>query len=149
LNGVPLIDGAGAPGHADLHQDAAVRGHLADGVIAVVGAIDRTVRRDVDPVGVPENALAPGPQEVSVTVEHHHGVLAAIEHVNLVGLVHRDRGHLVEGPSVWQLRPIALCPVLEGPLAQHGAGRRVGIHSGTLEAFVHLAVPLLAAFSAW
>ena len=53
-----------------------------------------------------KRALAPGAQEVALAVEHDHRVLAAVEHVDAVLAVHRDRGDVLELPALGQLRPV-------------------------------------------
>src|SRR6185436_12043416 len=46
-------------GDTNLQKNPAVERALAHGVIAVVGAVERLVRADVDAVRIPEYALAP------------------------------------------------------------------------------------------
>jgi hypothetical protein len=111
------MNGDGLPRNAKLHQDAALWCQLADGVVAVVGAVDRAIRRDVDAVGVGEDILAPGTLEFPVAVEHNHWVFAAIEDEDIVVLVDPNGGDFVEGPAVGELRPIAVDAIAEGALA--------------------------------
>src|SRR5205085_3552331 len=80
---------------------------------AIVGQIDRIVRPHMDAVRARILAFAPGPQEVSVAVEHHDRVLAATEGIDIVLGVDADRGDLLERPAVRQLRPVLDDAVLE------------------------------------
>ena len=70
-------------------------GALAHGVIAVVGAVEIVVRVDVQAVRAAKQPLAPALDEAAVAVQHHHRVLAAIEHVDAVLAVDRDRADSV------------------------------------------------------
>src|SRR5205085_3629764 len=80
---------------------------------AIVGQIDRIVRPHMDAVRALILAFAPGPQEVSVAVEHRDRVLAATESIDIVLGVDADRGDLLERPAVRQLRPVLDDAVLE------------------------------------
>ena len=53
-----------------------------------------------------EHALTPGAQELAVAIEHHHRMLAAVEDIDAVLVVHRDGGDIREGPAVGNLRPV-------------------------------------------
>src|ERR1700682_2124137 len=75
-------------------------------VPAVVCAVKDVVGVDVKAVCARVHAFAPGAQKVSVVVEHHHRVFAAVEDVDLVLAVDRDRGDILELPAVGQLRPV-------------------------------------------
>ena len=99
-------EGRGLAGHADGELDLAGGRAPAHGVVAVVGAIERVVAVDVQAVRAVEHALAPGAQEIALAVEHHHGVLAAVEDVDLVLAVDGDGGDVLEGPAVGQLGPV-------------------------------------------
>src|SRR4030095_2606173 len=58
-----------------------------------------------DPVGAPDLSLAPGAQEVAVTVEDDDGMLAAREAEDVVLRVHGDAGDLDVSPPRGQLPP--------------------------------------------
>src|ERR1700722_4828738 len=75
-------------------------------MVAIVGAVERVVAVDVDAVGAAEQAFAPRAQELAVAVEHHHGMLAAVEDIDMVFAVDGDRRHVAELPAVGQLRPV-------------------------------------------
>ena len=103
---IAAVHRRGLAGHADLQQELPFQRQPAHRVVAVVGAVDRVVRRDVHAVRPTEQTLAPGAQEVAVAVEHHHRVLAAREDVDVVLAVHADRGDLAVVPAVGQLAPV-------------------------------------------
>jgi hypothetical protein len=75
-------------------------------VAAVVGQVEDVVGVDVQAVRARVLALAPGAQEVARAVEHDHGVLAAIEHVDVVLAVAGHRGGVLEPPALGELRPV-------------------------------------------
>jgi len=89
-------------------------------VVAVIGQPDRVVGRHVDAVGARKQALAPGAEEIAVAVEHHHRVLAAIEHVDIVILVHADAADFLEVPARRQLGPVLDDLVFEFAVAHDG-----------------------------
>ena len=93
-------------GSAQLEQHLALGGAFAHHVAAVVGQIQRVVHVDVQSMRARILAFAPGAQELTVAVEHHHRVLAAVEDVHLVLAVDRDRAHVLEFPAVRQFRPV-------------------------------------------
>src|SRR5262249_11587433 len=99
-------EGCGLVGHADGQQHLALGGHLADRVVAVVGAVEGVVAVDMDAVRATEQAFAPRAQEVALAVEYHHGMLTAVEDVHVVLAVDRDRRDIAELPAVGQLRPV-------------------------------------------
>ena len=65
-------------------------------MIAVVGEEYRVVGRHVQTMRTREQSLAPGAQEIAFAIEHHHRVLAAIEHVDVVLLVDAYRADFVQ-----------------------------------------------------
>ena len=91
---------------ADGEQHLAVGRALAHRVVAVVGAVEIVVGVDVQAVRAREQPLAPALDEAAVAVQHHHRVLAAIEHVDAVLAVDRDRADVGQIPAVGQLRPV-------------------------------------------
>src|SRR6185437_10159506 len=109
---LPAHEGRRVARHADLHQHLPVRGQAPHRVVAVIGAVDRAVRRDMDAVRAGEQRLPPGAQEVPRTVEDHHGVLAAVEDEDVVALIDAYGGDFVEAPAGRQLRPVAVYPIL-------------------------------------
>jgi hypothetical protein len=92
--------------HADLQQHPAFEGHVTDGVIAVVGAPQRVIRRDMDAVRAGEQALAPGSQEIAGAIEDDHRMLAAAEDIDVVAAIDTDRGDLAIGPSGGKRAPV-------------------------------------------
>src|SRR6266498_844731 len=83
-------------------QDLAIQGTLADGVIAVVSAEHRLIGRHGKAVGAREDLLTPRTQEVAVAIEDHHGVLTAVEDVDVVLRVHPNRTNFLKRPAIWQ-----------------------------------------------
>jgi hypothetical protein len=98
-------------GQADLQEDFAVQGAFADGVIAIVGAIDCIVRPHVDAMRAGKDAVAPGPQEIALTVEHDHRMLAAVEGINPVPAIHPDGSDIAEDIALGQFSPAGLSPI--------------------------------------
>src|ERR1044071_6416289 len=96
---------------ADLEQHLPVECAFADGMVAVIGAIERVVRPDMQTVGAVEQRLAPGIEQVSIAVEDHHRVLAAIEHIDPVLPIDGDRSDVSEAPTRRQFCPVADDPV--------------------------------------
>src|SRR6185437_2206018 len=92
--------------HAEGEQQLAVRGELADRVVAVVDAVHRAVGADLDAVRVGERAVAPGAQELAVRAVHEHLVVVAGEQVHLVGGVDRDAGHVAVADAGGSLLPV-------------------------------------------
>jgi hypothetical protein len=80
------------PGDAEGQEDLAIQRAVPDGVIAVVGEPQGVVRRHVHAVRTVKHAFAPRAQEVTVPVEHDHGVLAPVERIHTVLLVDPDGG---------------------------------------------------------
>ena len=104
--------------HAERQKHLAVQRALAHHVVAIVGAEDSLVRRDVQPMGTLEYAFTPRAQKRPLAIEHRHWVLAATEDVHPVLGVHGDGRHLAEAPAVRQPRPVGLEPVFELAFAQ-------------------------------
>jgi hypothetical protein len=75
-------------------------------VVAVIGAIEIILGINVQPMRAVEQAFAPARDEIALAVEHHHRVGAAIEDIDAVFAVDRDRGDVGEVPALRQLRPI-------------------------------------------
>src|SRR6185503_1091333 len=96
----------GVAWHAELEEDFPLRRALAHDVAAVIGAIEDVVCVDVQAMRARERALSPRPDEVALTVEDDHRVLAAVEAVDAVLAVHRDGGHVLELPPFRQLGPV-------------------------------------------
>src|SRR5437016_4840664 len=69
------------------------------------------------PMGTRILALAPRAQELAVAVEHHHRVLAAVEHVDVVPGVDADRADFLERPALGEPRPVLddAVPVFAAP----------------------------------
>src|SRR5947209_4245306 len=108
-------------GDAQLQQDLAVfEPTLAGEMAAIVGEVDRLVRPYMHAVRARVLPLAPGAQELAVTVEHHHRVVAAIEHIDVVLRVDADGAHFLERPAVRQFRPVLDNAVFEVAGADDG-----------------------------
>src|SRR3954447_25723546 len=99
-------------GDADRQQHLAVCGALAHGVVAVIGAIEIVVGIDMQAVRAREQAFAPTAQEIAFAVQHDHRMGPAVEDVDAVLAVDRDRSDVGELPSVRQL-----CEVLNDAVA--------------------------------
>ena len=79
----------------------------------------------------------PSPQlrdEIAVAVEHHHRMVAAIEDVDAVLAVDRDRGDVGQAPAVRQLRPVLHHAV--AMLARAENGRHVFLPAIVFETIV-------------
>src|SRR5262252_1158951 len=116
---LPAHEGRRLARNSNGELDPSRGGALAHGVIAVVGAIERVVCIDVEAVRAAEHTLPPGAQEISLAVEHHHGMLPAVENVNLVLAVDCDRGDVLERPTVRQFRPVFHHPIAMLTTAQN------------------------------
>ena len=68
-------------------------------MVAVIGAIEIVVGVDVQAVGAIEQAFAPALDEVTIAIEHHHRMFAAIEDVDTVLAVDGDGRDVGEVPS--------------------------------------------------
>src|SRR5207248_11522401 len=73
---------------------------------AIVRQIDRLVRAHMDAMRARVLPLAPGAQEIAVAVEDHHGMVAAIEDVDIVLRVDPDCADFLERPPRRQFRPV-------------------------------------------
>src|SRR6202035_4610892 len=58
------------------------------------------------PMGAAEQAFTPASDEIALAIEHHHRMGAAIEDVDAVLAVDRDRGDVGQIPPLRQLRPV-------------------------------------------
>src|SRR5580692_12984 len=99
-------EGRRLAGNAELEQDFAVQGDLADEMAAIVREEHRIVWRHVDAVGSRILPLTPRPQKVALAIEDDHRVLTAVEHVNVVVAIDADPANLLEGPAVGQFCPL-------------------------------------------
>src|SRR3954451_9355134 len=98
-------------GHAQLQQNFAIERDLADEMAAIVGQEHRVVGRHMNAVRSRVLALAPGAQEISLAVEDHHRMLAAIEDMDIVFTVDTDSADFLERPALGKFRPIGNNPV--------------------------------------
>src|SRR6202163_2516402 len=105
---------------ADGQQHLAVNRAFAHRMIAVIGAIEIVVGIDVQPMGAAKQPFAPAGDEIALAVEHHHRVGAAIEDVDTVLAVDRNRGNVGEIPAAGQLRPVFHHPVAMLARAENG-----------------------------
>src|SRR5580700_4356866 len=92
---------------AELQQHLAVfEPAFAHEMAAIVGQVDRLVPADMDAVRAGILSLAPGAQEITLAIEHHHRMVAAIEDVDIVLRIDANRADFLEGPAVRQFRPV-------------------------------------------
>src|SRR5258706_9318088 len=91
---------------ADGQQPLAVGRALAHRMVAIIGAIEIILGVDVQTMRAVEQAFAPACDEIALAVEHDHRVGAAIEDIDAVLAVDRDRCDISEIPVLRQLRPI-------------------------------------------
>ena len=98
--------GLGLARDAEFKENLAVERTFSDEMPAVVGQIDRIVRPHMDAVRPRIEPLAPRSEEISVAVEHHDRMFAAIEAIDVVVLVDADRRDFLERKSFGQFRPI-------------------------------------------
>src|SRR5262252_2240053 len=80
---------------------------------AIVGQEERIVGCHMDTVRPWILPLAPGAQKIALPIEHHHRVLAAVEHVDAILAVDPDGGDLLERPPVGQFCPGGVDAVFE------------------------------------
>src|SRR5262245_4834501 len=93
-------------GRANGKQELALRGELADRVVAIIRTVDGVVRADVDGMGpAREESFAPRTQEVAFTIEHDNRMLAAGDQVNIILGVDIDPRHFNIAPALWELVP--------------------------------------------
>src|ERR1700722_6024742 len=62
--------------HANLHQQFSFRGASPDGMVAIVGTIQRAVRGNMKAMRVRKKSMTPGAQYIAFPVKHDHRVLA-------------------------------------------------------------------------
>ena len=91
---------------ADGQQHLAVGGAFSHGVVAIIGAIEMVVGVDMQTVRTVEQAFAPAPEEISLAVQHHHRMVAAVEDIDAVLAVDRDGSGVSQAPAVRQLGPV-------------------------------------------
>jgi hypothetical protein len=73
----------------------------------IVDTVNGFIRTDMDTVWpITELPLTKRAQEVTITVEDHHRMLAPVKGVNVVLGVDSNPGDIDEFPSRWQLFPI-------------------------------------------
>ena len=97
---------AGLPGGAEGQKDLAVQCALANCVVPVVGQKHGFVGRHVQAVRARKQTLAPGTQKITLSVENHHRMVAAVEDVNVVLFVNADRSDLTHDHAGGNPRPI-------------------------------------------
>src|SRR5438552_11739243 len=95
-DGLPVVAGVGgAAARAEGLEEATVAREAPHRLITVVGAPERLVRRDGDPVSARrEHALAPRANEGTVALVDEHGVVATAEEVHATGRIDGDVGHV-------------------------------------------------------
>ena len=84
---------------AQCHQQSTVQRELANGMVGCVDAVERLVRPDGSAVSAREDALAPRVDDGAIAVEDDHGMLAAVEHVDVVVCVNGNRRGLLVRPA--------------------------------------------------
>ena len=87
-------------------------------MIAVIGAENRVIGRHAEPMRALENPLAPGAQEVAITIEHGDRMRAPAEHIDLIPAIDGHRRHLIEIPAIRQSCPIGDQSIFEVTAAQ-------------------------------
>ena len=93
---------------------------LPDRAVAVVHAEDSVVRRDGYALGVGENPVSPGAQQLPMGLEHDHRYGPAVEDVDLVLGVDGDGRSLPVDAPFGKLAPVlARDPVVEAVLTDH------------------------------
>ena len=104
---LPVVAGIGGlvPG-AQGHDDLAVVGALADGVIEVVDTVERLIRTDEGVVRPGKNALAPGLDEVAVGIEDQNRMRGAGEYMHPTPTIDRPARHPAELISGRRLPPV-------------------------------------------
>jgi hypothetical protein len=75
-------------------------------MVAVIGAIEMIVGVDVQSMRALEQVFTPTGDEVARPVQYHHRMDAAVEDVDAVLAVDRDRGDVSQVPAIRQLGPI-------------------------------------------
>ena len=75
------------------------RVEFMDAVGQSLGTVNLIGLINVDAVGVLQDVVAPGRQEVSLVVKDHHGVITTAVHVHTILTVDRDSGDPTEGPA--------------------------------------------------
>ncbi len=110
----------GLVGDADCQQHLTVGRALAHRVVAVVGTVEVIVGVDMQSVRAAEQPLAPALDEGAVAIEYDHRVLAAIEHIDPILAVDRDRGDVAQVPSVGELGPVLDHPIAMFARTQNG-----------------------------
>ena len=85
---------------AHCEQELAVVGELHSHLGAAVHQVDAVVRPYADAMSVMENALTPGIKKIAVRVEHHEGMVAAGEHVDVVVGVDGHAANLSPSPAL-------------------------------------------------
>src|SRR5688572_4707606 len=111
-------------GIANGKQEFALRGELADGMIAIIRTVDRAVGADVNSVGASaEQPLTPRPQKIPLAVEDDNRMLAARNEINVILRVDVNSRHLDIPPAIRQLSPTF--------------GRCIGVLSASQECTCH------------
>ena len=105
---------------ADGQQHLALGRALAHGVVAVISAIEIVLGVDVQTMRAGKQPFTPACDEITVAIEHHHRMGAAVEDVDAVLAVDRDGCDVGETPSLGQLRPILHHAVLMLARAENG-----------------------------
>src|SRR5258705_5281604 len=77
--------------HADLRQQFSLRRAPADGMVSIIGTVQRVVRGDMEAMRMSKKTMAPGAQYVAFPVEHDHWVLAPGEQEHAIVAVYADR----------------------------------------------------------
>src|SRR5215475_6122208 len=94
-------------GRANGKQELALRGELADRVVAVISTVDGVVRADMDGMGpAGEEPFTPRTQEIALTIENDNRMLAACDQVDIVLGVDIDPRHFDIAPALWELAPV-------------------------------------------
>src|SRR5215510_12231980 len=94
-------------GRANGKHELALRGELADRVVAIISTVDGVVRAKVDGMGpARKEPFTPRTQEIALTIENDNRMLAACNQVNIVLGVDIDSCHFDIAPAFWELAPV-------------------------------------------
>ena len=82
------------PADSERQQQLAVRGELLYGVVEIVDAVDLVVRADGIPVRPLDRFVSPRTDEIPIRSKDGDGGFTAIEDIDAVNGIGRDRGNL-------------------------------------------------------
>src|SRR5262249_39738282 len=105
---------------AEGHQELALRSETPHGVVAVVAAVERAVRRDGDAMRAQgEEPLPPRPQEVAFLIVREDRVVAAADQIDSVLAVDGDPRDVAVRVALRQLLPALDHRIIHRPPCPH------------------------------